>query len=353
MTDLGWLQGIVARYDTREGEDAFKGYGVKFLFTEKFPLFLFWGWLVFVMKSERAKKLWPILIVMLVYFALCFVFGGLRGSRSNVIWPMIWGVGLVHFYLWPIPRRAVGVLALLFVAYMYAYSFYKAGGSQNVADIASGARSIEDAETSGKRSLPSLFLVDLGRGDMQAFMVYRLMEGGKVHYGWGESYLGDIIKIIPDSILPNQLLSKNEYGTALQFGGNPDAPYMKVSSRIYGLMGEGLLNFGIFFAPLVFFGLGLVVGGASNFMRGLDRDDGRWLLFHFLVPFCILFLSADLDNVLHYCIKQGLLPFLLIFLSVDIMPAAAYGKLVEARNGKALNGSVKTGSSHAHANGNA
>jgi hypothetical protein len=86
------------------------------------------------------------------------------------------------------------------------------------------------------------------------------------------------------------------------------------SSRVYGLSGEVMLNFGPFAVPLGFALLGGFIGWLRRFMAGLAPNDARWLLvpFGIIVSFCLL--QADSDNLLFLIVKDGAVPAFAVFL---------------------------------------
>ena len=70
--------------------------------------FAFWA-------HKRRPGLATVLGVFAIFVAMNLCIGGLRGSRSNVIWTTFWAAGIVHLYIRKIPRMAA--LAAIFVLY--------------------------------------------------------------------------------------------------------------------------------------------------------------------------------------------------------------------------------------------
>jgi hypothetical protein len=85
------------------------------------------------------------------------------------------------------------------------------------------------------------------------------------------------------------------------------------SSRIYGLAGETLLNFGPLLIPIAFLVLGLAVSYVRNIAELLDSHDSRSLLLPLLINLCFIILINDSDNMVVFLAKNGFVPFLIIF----------------------------------------
>ena len=87
------------------------------------------------------------------------------------------------------------------------------------------------------------------------------------------------------------------------------------SSRVYGIAGEGMLNFGpagILIAYIVF---GLLACMLQGVILRLSPRDTRWLISPFFINLLFLLLLNDSDNAVFYLIKYGLMPISLVLLS--------------------------------------
>ncbi len=84
------------------------------------------------------------------------------------------------------------------------------------------------------------------------------------------------------------------------------------SSRIYGLAGEAVLNFGPVSVPIVFIPFGFLVGRVRRWQRSLEPGDARLLLVPLFVNLCFVVLTCDSDNSLFFLIKNGAIPWLVI-----------------------------------------
>jgi hypothetical protein len=242
---------------------------------------------------------------------LKMLFGGLRGSRSNTIWGVLWAVGIIHLWIRPLSKRFIvaGVCAL--IAFMYVYGFYKELGRDFFAAYEPGV--VDDRRTAD-RTFDGMLLGDLGRADVQAFLLYRLSTGaGEYVYVLGRTYLGTLALLIPRRVWPERPPTKVKEGTEAQFGvGSYDEEEWS-SSRVYGLAGETMLNFGPFAVPFAYLLFGLVVGRLQRFLWRARAGDARLLLYPLALILCFSILHADSDNLLFMLIKEGLVPIFVVW----------------------------------------
>ena len=165
--------------------------------------------------------------------------------------------------------------------------------------------------------LPAVLLRDLGRSDVQSFILYRLMKPeSDYEYSWGRSYVGAIEVLLPGFILPTRTPTSVKEGTEAQYGkGTFSATFQ--DSRVYGLAGEAMLNFSPISVPFAFILLGIVVFYARRFLlslTSLNALDSRLLLLPLLVLSCLLVLTMDSYIVVFSIVKLGLVPFLVVLL---------------------------------------
>jgi hypothetical protein len=275
---------------------------------------------------SRVGRTWVVILtVLLVYFALKLLFGGLRGSRSNTIWGVFWAVGIIHLWIRPLNRRFImaGVCAL--IAFMYLYGFYKGLGRDVVAVYEEGA--LEEAGERLDRRFEGLILGDLARADVQAFLLYRLwLPDRDYRYAWGRTYLGAAALLVPRRVWPERPPTKVQEGTEVQFGVGSYHEESWASSNVYGLAGETMLNFGPLAVPLAYLVFGMVVGRLQRFHARARDGDARLLAYPFVVNVCFAALLGDSDNLLVMLIKDGLVPLSVVwFGSVLVSGTAAIG----------------------------
>ncbi len=312
---FGGISDYVAAYENRTGEMA--GLGWVFMICESFPILLLLRYAV-VTSGRGVRPSWQtIIVVLLAFFALKMLFGGLRGSRSNTLWGVFWAAGIIHIWIRPFSRKALVCGVAVAIGFAYIYGFYKGGGREALADLRSEHVSVLDVEENTGRSLRSTLLGDLSRVNVQAFLLYRLQKPySDFRYARGRTYVGALCILIPKRIWNNRPPHKVKEGTDALYGNGTYAGSKgkKVASRVYGLAGEAMLNFGPPAVPFAFFGFGILVATLRNFLNSLDPSDMRWLLAPLLVILCLVVLMSDSDNVLFFFVKNGFLPTLALVL---------------------------------------
>ncbi|MEM2057655.1 MAG: hypothetical protein QXO76_05350 [Thermoproteota archaeon] len=309
----GGLFGYILEYVSRTG--GFTGMGWIFTLSESFPILALMGFAVYAQKKSWGRSWFIISVVLVIYWVLLLLFGGLRGSRSATIWRVFWAAGVIHFWIRPLSKKAFLIGVILIVLFLYLYGFYKGAGLEFLRIFESPANLPALEEQTG-RTVESLLLSDLARSDVQAFLLYRLANNNaNYEYAWGRTYLGGMAILIPRAIWPQRPPTKVKEGTEIQYGMGSYVPDRWVSSRVYGLAGEAMLNFGPFAVPFAFAVLGLVVGLIRNLFVKLQPGDARLLLYPFLVNLCIAILIGDSDNVVFFLVKYGLVPVLLLTLA--------------------------------------
>ncbi len=310
---------------------------------ESFPILAMMAYAVYTW--DRKKPSWPTLLAVLAGFtALKMLFGGLYGSRNNIIFAVFWGAGIIHFGIRPVPKKLVlgGVLAL--IPFLYLYGFYKSAGPEGLkrAFLSSQARADEAAAI--HRPIQSTILADLGRSDVQAFLLYRMLQPqSDYEYGLGRTYVGAVLGILPGPIWRNRPPAKVKEGTEALFGRgsfradvlhsvyNKDR-YEGRTSRVFGIVGEAMLNFGPLSVPVAMAVFGLVVGWVHRWLVTWDARDVRRLLLPFLVNFCVMLLILDADNVIAMLEEDFVFPLVILALAStrlawNVRPAVARAHL--------------------------
>ncbi|MCY1409805.1 hypothetical protein D9M71_251620 [compost metagenome] len=88
---------------------------------------------------------------------------------------------------------------------------------------------------------------------------------------------------------------------------------------MFGLYGEGLLNFGPALPILLFIGAGMLIGKIDSFCLRLKAEDPRTLLIPFIANGSLVLILSDSDNLVFFIMKNGFMAFLMIFL-ISIRP---------------------------------
>jgi hypothetical protein len=314
---FGGIGGYISTYDEHatSGTEVFRGLGAIFTIAESFPILLMLGFVVHTRLTAIPRSWLYLSIILIIFLVIRTFFGGLRGSRSNTVWVLFWAIGVIHLWIRPVPKKLIFVGIILMVIFMYLLGFFKALGS-NFGRVLENINSLSELEKETNRSFRGVMIGDLGRADVQAYLLYRLARPeSDYEYAWGRTYLGGLANPIPSLIWPNKPVNKVKEGTeALRGKGKYDIPGLRVRN-IYGLAGEAMLNFTPLAAPVAFVVLGFVVARVRSWLMSWDISDSRVLLAPFLVVICFLLLIYDLDNIMVYLAQYGFVSFLVIWIS--------------------------------------
>jgi hypothetical protein len=222
---------------------------------------------------------------------------------------------MIHFWIRPVSKKIVFAGCIFLLAFMYIYGFYKNVGVDSWEALQSTDARAALVQQTG-RSFEVVLLHDLARSDVQAFLLYRLATPDSDYaYAWGRTYLAAPSFLIPTSVWSERPPSKVKEGTEVQYGMGSYLPGSWSSSRIYGLGGEAMLNFGPAVVPLMFGILGFAVAQVKQLLARLQPSDSRLILLPFVVSLCCIALVNDLDNVLVFVIKNGAIPIIVLMLS--------------------------------------
>jgi hypothetical protein len=325
---FGGIGGLM--YSFTEDPYKFNNTGWIFMISESLPILLMIG----VATLWWGKRVTWLLLTPLIglIVSLEFLIGGWRGSRQNLIWAVIWALGMIHYGMRPVSRKVIAAFAVVMLAFMYFYGFYKYAGAEGIRAITDPEWRAQAVEKSG-RSFGSVLVQDLARSDVQAFALSRLMTGPHT-YAYGETYLGALNLLIPRSIWDDRLPSKVKWTTDLEYGQGAYESNHYPSSRVYGLAGEAMLNFGLFGVPFAFALFGYLVAKMSNLSSSIDPRDCRVLLVPFFACIAIVVLAHDLDVDLFIAIKNSLLPFSVIYFGSDARSPRRTVAMVSARLSK-------------------
>jgi hypothetical protein len=157
-----------------------------------------------------------------------------------------------------------------------------------------------------------MFLGDLARADTDAYLLHNLVKDPEDYdYRWGLTYLGGFSILIPRNVWPDRPEFKVEAGTEAQLGR------MAVwrSSRVYGLAGEALLNFGPLGVPPMFALFGALLGWYRRKLQSWEAMDSRLLIAPFFAVLFILGLVMDTDNIVFAAVTKGALVFTAIYVA--------------------------------------
>ena len=313
LVSFGGFSGYVAAYSgwLKGDSDAFAGSALLFAVSESLPMLII---LAFAHWARKAKPgMLTVVVVFTIFAVFDLVIGGMRGSRSNVIWTVFWGAGIIHLYVRRIPR--VAALASLAALYLFVsvYAAYKQHGANlfNDYEISGEVSSLDtDAEDSA-----TVLVGDFSRTDVQANLLWRMTRDGHAPYAWGGTYLGALTMLVPKTLWPERPPTIVRWATDAEYGNGVFTSGLMKSTRVYGISGEAMMNFGPLGVPLSLCLLGFGVGALRRLRNTLSPTDARLLLLPFLVNLIFLTLLNDSDNIVFYLVKYGLVPVLLLVLS--------------------------------------
>jgi hypothetical protein len=311
---FGGLAGYVNTYGNGgQGEQGgFEGLGWILSIAESFPVLLLIVFIGAYRRRVRSLSTLKIGVMLAVLVPLSLVFGGLRGSRSNTVLTIVYAVGIIHIFR-KLPRRFFAGLGVGLIVFMYIYGFYKVSPQTFLTAMTSSESRSNIAEDSG-RSLDGVLLGDLERSDIQAYLLFRIMQGGsQVEYAKGKTYVDAVLNFIPRAISSYRPPGKLLYGTNAMFGEGAYVEGRFVSTKVYGLAGEAMLNIGLYGIPIAFFVLGMGVGSIRALSKRIEPWDSRQYALPILSLLCVVALSSDFDNIIYTFLQHGLMPGVLIW----------------------------------------
>jgi hypothetical protein len=322
------IQGFVQAFGagTKGQNSDFGGLGWLFALAESFPIVFVT--LSTVLLRHHLKKINALtfLAYMTVAFVVTMLFGGLRGSRGNTIYTLAYILGIFHLTVRPVSRKLVATLAVLLALFMYVYGFYKSNPDlfSDPASMASTILSQEarsHLEVTSHRSLETMLMGDLDRADIQAYLLFRMIgQESEVQLAYGRTYVEGALGFIPYNLFHFRPPGKLKYGTDALYGPGTYSPTL-FSTKIYGVAGETMLNFGAYSAPLGFLMLALTVGYAQALgARLLSPWDARRYFVPIASLACIVCVSSDLDNVIFVLLQHALMPYVLVRFSSGLKP---------------------------------
>jgi len=317
---FGGISGFVQAFGTATlgKESEFTGLGWVLALAESFPVLFVIVCSVHFKRHLASIGSLRLAVYISAMFPLALLFGGLRGSRGNTVFTILYIVGIIHCTVRPVPPRVWALCAAAGFLFMYLYGFYKSNplsfaDPMSFVDAVTSSDSRAYLETRSHRGLEGVLMGDLERSDLQAYLLFRLSQpGSNVELAYGRTYVEGALDFIPYEIFHYRLPGKLKYGTNVVFGADTYSPGRAASTKIYGLAGETMLNFGVYSAPFGFILLAAAVGYARAIGGRLSAADSRWYFVPILSIACVVFVSSDLDNVIFILLQHALVPFVVI-----------------------------------------
>jgi hypothetical protein len=310
---LEGIPGMVKSFE--ENLQAYTGKGWLLVFAWPLSVLCFIILIYLWTNRELHRRPASIGIVLVCAFGMIqFILMGWYGSRSATIWAMFWMAGIVHYRVDRLSRKVVAAGLVFLISFMYFYGFYKEQGRTGFGVIETPRAWVQPT---GQRDIKLLLLDDLARADVNAYMLYNLIKFPKDYdYRWGLTYVGAPTFLVPRSLWPNRPNYKVDAGTEATLGKSSSYD----STRVYGLTGEALLNFGPWGVLPVYALYGACLGWYRRKLTSWDSSDART----FLAPLAtVLFATAfvaDSDNVLFLFVVDGSLITAAFLASIKTVP---------------------------------
>jgi hypothetical protein len=328
---FGGIAGFIETYE-REGS-GFAGMGLVWTFSESFAILAMMAYAVWA--RNRGKKItWTELIFVIgVFFVLKMLCGGLRGSRTNTMWGIVWAGGIIHFWLRPVPKKVIYSGLVFLLLFIYLYGFYKNVGRDALKAFESAEARAELTAQTG-RGWTSVLLGDLGRSDIQSQFLWRYASPG---YGdftlWkGETYFFGAFCWVPRIVWPSRPDTKSIAVTEAMDGKGVYDRERKRSHFAIGMVGEAILNFGPLFAPLMFIPWSLYVILVRRCVHTWHRDDARRLFLPFLITQSANLMIGDTDTNAFGFVKNLSVPFLVVWMTTKRVPYDRYQWITAAKS---------------------
>lgn len=298
-----------------------------YVLIESAPMLLAWLIVVSVWKKGRMPSNLHSILLMALFLIVAISMNFSRGSRVTVFLLVLIGFQLFYLHVYRLSKLNLIVLAIGGAIAFNVMTVYKHLGIQGVSSYLAGegvATYVNERYTSPVR----MVIGDIGRADIQAPILESQMMGhGQLAYG--RTYAKALTLLLPDFLdpLPNDW-SKVIVGGQFQLEINPGSSvFEKVasgvgSSRIYGMVGESLINFGVVGALLSFFIFGLL----SRWLILYANTPAGWekaLIAPIISVFPIFILFYDLDNIIFRLIMLLTLPGALLLLNRLVQRQAA------------------------------
>ncbi len=312
LWQLGGISGVVEAYE--KNQEAFVGKGWLLVFA--WPIAVLSFIVVVFTLTDRSRKDRYRLTTGMILVSIAgighFLLLGWYGSRCATVWALFWMAGIIHYRFQKLPAKMMAIGLIFLITFMYFYGFYKEQKRASFEILRSPSMWLEPGGYS--RDLKYLLLGDLARADSNAFILHNLVKDpGDYDYRWGLTYAGGLAILIPTEIWRDRPYFKVDAGTEAQLGKTASRP----SSRVYGLSGEALLNFGPLGVICIFAVFGSILGWYRKKLASWDRTDARMYLAPFFALMFLVALMSDSDNLVFAAVTQGALVITAIFVASE------------------------------------
>lgn len=302
---ISWLN---AQLNYREGSG---NPGWIIALAEAFPSLFFMAYLIRLSRGDLTRKqvVQRLLLAAILIIAITFISSGLRGSRANLVWPALTIILMIHILFYRFKLKILAILVVLGMAFAGLYNIYKKEGLDGVQNAQEHGIDQLSSTSDYSFGFENVLMGDFSRSGIQAVVLDRWNTVGFTPY-YGVTYIGDVLLFLPGSTVSTQLPNKSLAATDILYGSGAAKYTDAFSTRIYGLQGEALMNFGPVGSVLVFIPFAYIVGRIERLFRmarqTLSVDSA--ILYAVLIPALLLLYLSDLDNVLRNITSNVLLP---------------------------------------------
>ncbi|AKX49191.1 hypothetical protein AKN93_07050 [Thiopseudomonas alkaliphila] len=278
---------------------------ISYMIIESVPILFAW----LICLTLRSKKKSYFYRAISLFFIVSVLFGGMRGSRVSIVFNLLAFMLLYSYMVRSIRLKDILFILIFMFAFNTVYSNYKYSGINGVKTyLLSGEKS---NYIKGKDNEFLHFLLgDLARASIQAKIIDSI-NGNVFHPNYTpDTYISAFSLLLPKSFRSDNFETKRTLGTEAQYGFKSNQFYS--SSRIYGMLGESMLNFGYWLFGGVFFLYGFLHCYFLRLIRHVKNSDYVLFVPLFFV-FPVYFLFYDLDNIIFQVVKTWLIPGVIFF----------------------------------------
>jgi hypothetical protein len=321
---FGGIQGFINTFTLRQelgrdGDDPFQGMGMIMLLAESFKL-IFAMFIIFLVKERGGCKSNQCFLLLMLMFLFVFIFfGGLRGSRSSTLLPLIFAAGMYHYWIRPIPFKMVMYGLFGIFLFLTSYYWYKIAGVDGINAIFDSSQRTEFHES---RQNADMYIIsrDLGRMDFQSLALKRIYDED-FPLSYGRTYLTSIFSVVPKAIVPFKPDSITKEKTELLHGiGSYDSNGWRQTTLVLGQYGEALVNFGIAGVFAFYFLLGRLVFYLNYLVKALENSDVRKLLLPVFTFIPVWLLITDMNVVIYQLFRYLTIPLIMVWLVFKLSP---------------------------------
>ncbi len=306
---IGGITGYINAFDENDG--GFEGMGMIFIISELFPLV----YILYFFLKYKGKQIstWKVYLFLVLLFVSCLYFGGFRGSRSNTLLTVFQGVIVIHYAIKPFTKKQFISFFCAGMLFMIIGKMYKTWGSDFTSMSYSEISSSQHYADTG-----DIITGDLARYDVHAFTIYKLENTSTYKLKYGATYISDILNLVPGPLKPSGLSNKTAAGTELFFNQPYYNPKLGVKSpRIYGMVGQWMLNFGWETSVLSFIVLALLLNFLTKIKQKISFDDTRFFLVSLVILYVIYLINNDMGTTTFLTLKRFLPMYFIIYLVSD------------------------------------